>query len=787
MAQSASSMADVLPAKDDLPGPIEARQIRILGTVQGVGFRPWLRRRAEGLGLRGWVRNEGTDAVLAEASGPAEALDALVEAITHEAPPAARVDQVVWERTRARHGDGFRVISSCKRDSGEGLALVPDLATCAHCLVDLQESGERRRGYAFTSCCACGPRFTMVEALPYDRQRTTMRRYPLCPECAREYGDPEDRRFHAESTACPCCGPMLFFLAPDGTRLESGEQALDAGVRALENGAIVAIKGIGGFHLACDATREETVAKLRARKGRPSKPLAVMVADMTVANTLARIHSGDRALLAGSDSPIVLVPKREPSLLAPGVAPDTTDIGLILPYAPLHHLLLRAISRPLLMTSANRSGEPIAFEDDAALESLGPFCDGFLTHDRPIAAPCDDSVVRTIAGAPTLLRRSRGHVPRPIALPRPVERPVLGCGAHFNNTFCIAVGDRAYLSAHQGDLDTLDGIERYADSIRHLEELLGVRPEVVAHDLHPLYGSTAYARERDALLRVGVQHHHAHVAAAMAEHGLSGSVLGVAFDGTGYGPDGASWGGEFLEAEPERFSRRATLRSLPLVGGDAAVREPWRVALAALEDAFDGAPPLDRLAVFGQVPSERRRSVRALLAAGTGCTPAHGLGRYFDAAAAIVLARSENQHQGHLASLWGGLADGCSGPAYPYLLDTDADPWTIDLRPMFRALVQDHLSGTEPAHISGRFHLTIAAVTCEVLRHLEAQTGPRPIVLTGGCFQNSLLVERILSLWDGRGEMLVHRRVPSGDSGISLGQVLVADARVRSGDPTPCA
>lgn len=780
-------MADALPAKRVVPGPTEARQIRILGTVQGVGFRPWLRRHAESLGLRGWVSNEGSNAVLAEASGPSEALDALVEAITHEAPSAAQVDQVAWERADAHHGDGFAVIASRKGDDGKGLALAPDLATCAHCLADLLDSADRRRGYAFTSCCACGPRFTMVEALPYDRQRTTMRRYTLCAECAREYSDPEDRRFHAQSTACPHCGPTLLFLAPDCTRLASGERALDAGLRALGNGAILAIKGIGGFHLACDATREASVAKLRTRKVRPSKPLAVMVADLAAAESLARIDSGDRALLSRADSPIVLVRKREPSPLAPGVAPDTSDIGLMLPYTPLHHLLLRAGSRPLVMTSGNRSSEPIAFEDDAALESLGPFCDGFLTHDRSIAAPCDDSVVRTIAGGPTLLRRSRGHVPRPLVLPRPVERPVLGCGAHFNNTFCIAVGDRAYPSAHQGDLDTLEGLERFADSVRHLEELLGVKPEVVAHDLHPLYGSTAYARERDALLRVGVQHHHAHVAAAMAEHGLSGSVIGVAFDGTGYGPDGASWGGEFLEAEPERFSRRATLRSLPLAGGDAAVREPWRVALAALEDAFDGAPPLDRLALFGQVPAGRLRGIRALLAAGTGCTPGHGLGRYFDAAAAIVLARTESQHQGHLAALWGGLADGCSGPAYPYVLDTDVDPWSIDLRPMFRALVQDHLSGAEPAYLSGRFHLTIAAVTCEVLRRLEAQQGPRPIVLTGGCFQNPLLVNRILSLWDGRGEMLVHRQVPPGDGGISLGQVLVADARVRSGDLSPCA
>ncbi len=754
------------------------RRITVTGTVQGVGFRPFVYRLAHELALAGRVRNDASGVTI-EAFGPAAALDVLERRLRDDRPPAAVIDALRSEPIAAERVEGFEIVESGPA-AERRTAIPPDLATCADCEREVRDPRDRRHGYPFTNCTSCGPRFTIAHGAPYDRPATTMARFVMCAACAREYADPLDRRFHAQPNACPVCGPRVSVVASDGAPVEAADPIAHVG-RALARGAIAAVKGIGGYHLACDATSSAAVATLRERKRREEKPLAVMVRDLDAARALAEIGEAEAALLASVERPIVLCRRRPEANLAPEIAPDSPLVGLLLPYAPLHHLLLDAAGRPLVMTSGNLSDEPIAFEDEDAIRRLGAIADLFLVHDRPIASRCDDSVARTIAGRPLVMRRSRGYVPRPVSVHRRFARPVLAVGAQLKNTFCLARGDEAVLGPHVGDLDDLETYAAFEGAIARLEEFLALRPEVVACDLHPLYLSTRYARERAAALGVPlveVQHHHAHAAAAMAEHGLDGPVLALAWDGTGLGTDGTAWGGELLLAERGRFERLATFRPLALAGGDRAIREPWRIALAAVLDAFGPGAPLERLPLFREIAPGELAVVRRLLETGLNTPRAHGAGRAFDAAGALALGRGVSRYEGQVALALDNAAGlGVAAP-YPFDLDTAGPVIELDLRPLWRALVEDVALGAAPAIVSARFHAALARAGAELVRRASRTTGRLPVVLTGGCFQNARLTEGILGELSLSFEVYPHGQVPPGDGGIALGQALVADARV---------
>jgi len=794
--------------------PQQGRCIEIRGVVQGVGFRPWVFRLAHRDGISGRVSNDSSGVTI-EAFGEGPALDAFCEHLRHEAPGPAKVRELHWKPIDLPPAEepeerGFAIVASTPSEE-RILSIPPDLGICSECLRELYDPSDRRLHYSFLNCTHCGPRYTIALDVPYDRRATTMKDFELCPTCLEEYQDPNDRRFHAQPTACPECGPQLFLIDASGRELpfrDRPEAALEAAVEALENGSILAIKGLGGFHLACDATSEVAVELLRQRKHREEKPFAVMVRDLAAARALATLDELEEEILLSVERPIVLLRAKENNGLAAAVAPGLPVIGLFLPYTPLHHLLMQRVSRPLVMTSGNLSEEPISYRNEEALARLGSIADFFLFHDRPIARPCEDSVLRVVSGAPLLLRRARGYVPRPIELAQPVMRPILACGAHLKNTFCFAVGKLAYLGPHLGDLDNVASAEAFESSVADFERLLRVTPEVFAHDLHPEYWSTRYALAQPGD-HVGVQHHHAHLLSAVAENHLEGKVYGVIFDGVGYGTDGALWGGEILLGDAEGFKRLATLRPLPLPGGDLAVRQVWRLALAALDDAFDGEPPLSRLPLFQNWPEAMLRTVRQMIVRRLHAPFVHGAGRYFDAVGALLLARPETTFEGQVAQQLGELADPREHQSYPFVLDRLAGTlqsgtgqtgtgqtgtgqtgtgqtgtgqtgtWQIDLRPALRKLTEDLVHHKPLATLAARFHNTLATAAASALTELMAIHGPRPVVLSGGCFANPLLGQRLAASLPVSTPIYRHQEVPPGDGGIALGQILAADAQTR--------
>jgi hydrogenase maturation protein HypF len=749
-------------------------RIELGGRVQGVGFRPWVHSLASAAGIRGRVFNAGPSVVV-EAFGSAETLDGFVRRLAAPPMPAAavvdlRVTPIVDEPVAS-----FEIAESAAGAGARTPSIPPDLALCAACRRELLDPGNRRYRYAFVNCTRCGPRYTISRDVPYDRARTTMAGFEMCPVCRTEYLDPRDRRFHAEPIACPACGPRLRLTAASGDLVPGDPIATAASL--LRAGAIVAVKGLGGFHLTCDATSPAAVEVLRARKRRDAKPLAVMVEDLRAAERLAVVSPAEARLLESIERPIVLLTRREDSGLADAVAPGLPTVGLMLGYTPLHLLLLREVSRPLVMTSGNVSDEPMAHRDDDAHARLAGIAGFFLAHDRAIENRCDDSVGAVIAGRPTVFRRARGYVPRPVRLRRALARPILACGAHLKNAVCLADGREAWLGPHVGDLETLEACQDFERGVRQLERFVGITPEVVAHDLHPDYHSTRYALARPEPVKVGVQHHHAHVAAAMAEHGLDDAVIGLAWDGTGHGADGTAWGGELLVAGFDGFERLATFRPLRLAGGDTAVREVWRLALAALDDAFDGDAPLDAFPLFAGLPVLRVAAVRRIIASGRHAPLAHGAGRWFDALGAAFLGRARARYEGEVAIRWNHAADPAERGRYPFTLE-DGDVSQLDLRPLVRAAVGDFLAGTSAATISARFHNTLGAAAAEMVARATDRAGQLPVVLTGGCFQNARLVREVLRAL-GRRRVLRHGEIPPGDGGIALGQALVADARVR--------
>jgi hydrogenase maturation protein HypF len=744
------------------------RAVRVEGVVQGVGFRPFCHALADRLGLAGFVGND-TAGVFAEVEGAPDAVAEFVAAVRNRPPPLALVERVQVRDLAPTGASGFVIAASVAGAAHQAL-VAPDTATCPACLAEIFDPADRRHRYPFTNCTNCGPRLTIVVDVPYDRPRTTMARFPMCADCAREYHDPADRRFHAQPVCCPACGPRLRLSDGDGTPLPG--DPLAGAATLLSDGRVLAVKGLGGYHLAATALDETAVAALRSRKHRYDKPFAVMVADLAAARELCAVDDAAAELLTGSRRPIVLVAATGRRLAA-AVAPGNRELGLLLPYTPVHHLLLAELAAPLVLTSGNVSDEPIAFRDDEARERLRPIADAFLDHDRGIHTRVDDSVVRVFRGAGYPIRRARGYAPEPVPLGAPAARPILGCGAELKNTFCLAKGTRAFLSQHVGDLENAETFRAYVEGIAHYRRLFDVPVEVVAHDLHPEYLSTKYALGLDGVDLVGVQHHHAHVAACLADNDWQGPVVGVAFDGLGYGTDGTLWGGEFLLADRRGFRRVGYLDPVPMPGGAAAVREPWRMAAAYLAAAYpDGAPAgLPVRARNGQ----RWPAVTGLIRSGLNAPLTSSVGRLFDAVAALLDVRDRITYEGQAAIELEQLADPAESGGYPVPLSA-GEPFVVSGPALARAVVEDRAAG--PATVAARFHRSLARVVVAGCERARERHGTETVALSGGVFQNVRLLSESVDGLTGRGfRVLTHRRVPANDGGVSLGQVAVAAAR----------
>ena len=743
------------------------RGLRVRGTVQGVGFRPAVFRLARRAGLGGIVRND-SEGVWIELEGPLETVSGFAALLRAGAPPLARIDAVEISELAPLGETAFRVTASGEAASA-ATSVPADAATCAACLDELFDPSDRRYRYPFINCTDCGPRYTIVRDVPYDRDRTTMAPFTLCAACRGEYEDPGSRRFHAEPNACAECGPRLELVAPGRAPLFR-EEALSATIDRLRAGQIVAIKGIGGFHLAADASNEQTLRRLRERKTRPDKPFALMARTLEEIEAICEVDRAARSALLSPQRPIVLMPTR--ASLAPSVAPGLNEYGVMLPYAPLHHLLLSSGLPLLVMTSGNRSEEPIARTGEEALERLAGIADAFLLHDREIHTRADDSVVRIVAGFAQPVRRSRGFVPAPIPLPFEAP-PVLAVGAQLKSTVCLTRGREAFLSPHVGDLDNLQAFSFFREVGDKLSQLLGVNPRALAHDLHPDYASTRFAL-RSGLPRIPVQHHHAHIASCLAENGRTDRAIGVAFDGTGCGPRGELWGGEILLADFSSFRRLGYLRPLALPGGEAAIREPWRLAAAALRDAGE---PLDLMRRIGP----RLTGVAHLIEKKVASPESTGAGRWFDAVAALCAVRDQVTYEGQAAIELEAAAGSEAAQPYGFAIRGDRpDPFEVDLRPCVREIAAQLRVKAETAEISARFHATLAAAVREGCSRAREETGVHVVALSGGCFQNRRLTELCSTLLEADAfEVLLHRQVPPNDGGLSLGQAAVAAWRIR--------
>ena len=757
-------------------------RLRIDGVVQGVGFRPYVYRLAHQLGLAGHVLND-SHGVLVEVEGPKEVVQQFIVRLEPEAPPLAVLEQIISERLEPTGTGGFAILAS-DRGAQPNATVTADTATCADCLRELFDPGDRRFRYPFINCTNCGPRFTIVRGVPYDRRLTTMCGFRMCPQCEAEYNDPGDRRFHAQPNACPTCGPRVSLL--DARPAVAAEEPIRAAAGALAGGAILALKGIGGYHLACRAEDDSVVARLRARKHREDRPFALMAGDLDSASRLVELGPRERELLTSAQRPIVLAPVLADAGIAPSVAPGAPELGVMLPYSPLHHLLLADAGCPLVMTSANVSDEPIAYRDEDALTRLAGLADLFLIHDRPIETRTDDSVVRAVQcrgrSRTAFVRRSRGYVPASLPLPGGgTAMPLLACGAELKNTFCVAKGTRAWVSHHIGDLENYETLRSFLEGIEHFERLFAVVPEVVAYDLHPEYLSTKYALGRPGVELVGVQHHHAHLAACLAEHGEPGPAIGAIFDGTGYGTDGGLWGGELLHGDLAGFRRIGHLRSVPLPGGAQAIRQPWRIACAWLIEAESDVPAVPAALAATVDPGSWGRVLR-LARSGLSSPATTSIGRLFDAVAALCGLRAEINYESQAAIELEAACDPCERGSYPIAVTaTPVGGLEIDPRETIVAIVADLGRGARVGTVASRFHGAIAAATIEACTSAARAHGCEAAVLSGGVFANRRLLQRIADGLTVAGlRVLTPERLPAGDGGISYGQAAVAAARIGS-------
>ena len=765
--------------------------LRVRGAVQGVGFRPFVYRLARELGLTGWVCNDA-QGVLIEVQGDAELVAQFQQRLRSDAPPLARVEQVqATAQTNSSHEDGFQILAS--RGGAVSTAIPPDTATCADCLAELFDPADRRHRYGFINCTQCGPRYTLTRALPYDRAQTSMSVFPQCPSCLGEYTDPAHRRFHAEPNACPACGPVLALVDAQGRPLPDGqEDAIASTLTRLMAGQIVAIKGLGGFHLACDARNADAVARLRERKHRDEKPFAVMLANVTSAQAWVQADAEALALLAAAERPIVLLPRQATQRTAlAGVAPGLHTLGVMLPCTPIQYLLFHeAAGRPsgstwlqesqplvLVMTSANPGGEPLVMGNEEALQRLQGLADAWLLHNRDIVARCDDSVLRLVSGgAPQFIRRARGYTPRPIKLARSGPS-VLATGAWLKNTVCITRGDEAFLSPHIGSLDNAATCSALEEMVGHLCGVLDVKPQAVAHDKHPDFFSTRFAlqwAEQHGAHSFAVQHHHAHVAAVVAEHGHQGPVLGLALDGVGLGADGSAWGGELLWVDGSHCQRLGHLAPIAMPGGDTAAREPWRMAAAALHGAGQGGQIAAR---FGGRPAAV--AVAQMLRQDLRCPPTTSLGRWFDAAAGMLGVREFSAFEGQAAMLLEALAATAPVPETPDELMPLSSTGVLDPTPLLARLSTE----SNPVHGAALFHQALVQGLARWVLQASAQAATRTVALGGGCFLNQVLTGRLVPVLEAAGlRVLQARQAPPNDGAIALGQAWVALCTMQAGD-----
>lgn len=764
-----------------MSSPVRQR-VEVRGIVQGVGFRPAVYRTAVGLGLTGFVGNDA-HGVFIEVEGDPDAVGRFVDGLPAVVPPLAVVDTLTTREVPARGETGFRIADSIPSATASTL-VSPDIAPCDPCRTELADPADRRYRYPFINCTDCGPRYSILRGVPYDRPRTTMAGFTMCVACAREYSDPADRRYHAQPICCPTCGPRLVLrdaafvpVLGDGPD-ETAADVVAAVADRLAAGEVVALKGVGGYNLAVDATDEGAVSRLRARKHRAEKPFAVLVGDIEAARGIAAVGLLEADLLASPERPIVVLPRNPDGPIAASVAPGNPSVGVMLPPSPLHVLVVEAFGRPLVMTSGNRSDEPIVFDDVEVAERLAGIADAYCTHDRPIHVRVDDSVTRVVGSRQVVVRRARGHVPRPVLVAGGFPRHTLACGALLKATVCVGRDDRAFLSEHLGDLDDHATYASYEQAIEHLCELFDVRPEVAAHDLHPDFPSSAYATERAGVETVAVQHHHAHIASCLIDNGVAGPVIGLAFDGLGLGADGSIWGGEVLAADLLGFDRLGHLATVPMPGGDAAVREPWRMAAAHLAGVLD----VDATAALDVFRRNRARwpAIVSMVRSGVHAPATSSMGRLFDAVAALVGVRDEVTYEGQAAIELEQLVVPDEWGSYAVALG-DGEPFTIDTTGIIAGVAADVRAGTPPGVVAARFHNAVVDLIVAAAQRARAGTTLTTVALSGGVFLNAVLVERATARLAAAGfEVLTHRRVPPNDGGISLGQAAIVAARDRA-------
>jgi hydrogenase maturation protein HypF len=756
-----------------MPKKVIAKRLSVNGIVQGVGFRPFVFQLADRYGLKGEVANTSAG-VSIHVEGPPERLASFESDLAAKSPPLAHIVEISSQAEPVQHFTDFSIVKS-QGESAMSTLISPDVAVCEDCLRELFDPVNRRYHYAFINCTNCGPRYTIIDDIPYDRPKTSMRHFRMCRQCQDEYDNPRDRRFHAQPNACPACGPQVALFDHRRNPIAS-DDAIQTAAALLKQGHILAVKGLGGFHLAVDAENMPAVIRLRNRKLREEKPFAIMSADLERIYRYARVDREEEQMLTSIQRPIVLLRKKIPNTISDTVAPRNHYFGVMLPYTPLHYLLLANGFTALVMTSGNRSEEPIAIDNEDAFHRLADIADFFLIHNRDIYLRSDDSIVRHTAGARRFIRRSRGIVPIPIFLKSKLP-PVLACGAELKNTVCITKEDKAFLSQHIGDLENLATYDFLKLTIAHLQRILVIHPEIIAYDLHPDYMSTQYAEAQQGLFKVPVQHHHAHIVSCMAEHKLDGALIGLAFDGTGYGSDGAVWGGEILIVEEHDFERSGHLAYVPMPGSTAAIKEPWRMAVSYLQDAYGSDFRSLNLPAMREIDSEKLTVVSEMIAKGINAPMTSSLGRLFDGVAAIIGLRNRVNYEGQAAMELEMMAAEPSDSQY----NIGWEPGTvlhIPPAPIIRAVVSDMLAQVPVGEIAARFHRTLIRLFAEVCEVIRKDRGLNRVVLSGGCFQNAILLNGLTqALGEKKFEVFSHQLVPTNDGGIALGQAVVAAAK----------
>ncbi|MGV8059828.1 MAG: carbamoyltransferase HypF [Smithellaceae bacterium] len=774
-------ITDIMTSYESIKNKEEIKRVQYLfsGIVQGVGFRPFIYRQALQNKLGGFVQNR-PDGVLVEVEGAACAIDSFLSGVRNNLPPLADVVNISVRDIPAQQDGDFQIISSDIRGDGD-VHIAPDVAVCQDCLAELFNFSDRRWRYPFINCTNCGPRLTIIQSIPYDRVNTSMSCFPLCPQCQSEYENPADRRFHAEPNACPVCGPRIQLLDQEGNVVVTDEP-ITAAVDLLKDGKVLAIKGLGGFHLSVDAGSDEAVRKLRSRKFREEKPLAIMVKDMETVKKIVQLNEEEEKLLASPQRPIVLLKKKNSSIISKVVAPGVSNLGVMLPYTPLHYLLMENYFAALVMTSANQVDEPICISNREAVTRLKGIADYFLIHNRDILVRCDDSIVMVAGRKQQILRRSRGFVPRPLELAESFP-DVLALGPQLKATQCILKGKFAFLSPHIGDLETPQARDFFQESLALMKKVTESDPRVVACDYHPAYYSTKVAAELTGVKVIRVQHHHAHIVSCMAENHISGDVIGLAMDGTGYGLDGNAWGGEFLVANETEFKRLGHLQYFVLPGGGKAIHEPWRIGASLLKSAYGPSWP-EIAAQLDIIPTGFDSNVLdKIMENKINSSLTSGLGRLFDGVAALLGVRRKVSFEGQAAMELEGQATESSGGAYPFAIEPDEeDTLILDMSATIRGIVEDILQGKSKNDISSSFHSTLAVAFAAMTKKINAVTGLERVALSGGCFQNRILLERSVKELEKAGfTVYCHSQVPTNDGGVALGQAVIVGAIVKRG------